>query len=191
MVAALNERKAPAADRPAGAASVQAKDVKAWLDAGQAVLVDVREPSEHAREHIAGAILAPLSRLDAAALSATAGKRVVLHCASGMRSADAAKRLQALGLNDIEQLAGGIEAWKRAGYPVAVDPRAPLPIMRQVQIVAGSLALLGVVLGFAVHPGFFLLSGCVGAGLLMAGVTGTCMMANLLLKLPYNRPQRG
>ena len=65
--------------------------------------------------------------------------------------------------------------------------KGPLPIMRQVQIVAGSLALAGVVLGFAVHPGFFVLSGVVGAGLLQAGATGSCMMATLLMKLPYNR----
>jgi hypothetical protein len=59
--------------------------------------------------------------------------------------------------------------------------------MRQVQMLAGSLVVAGVVLGFAVHPGFFGLSAFVGAGLVMAGVTGWCGMATLLGKLPYNR----
>lgn len=59
--------------------------------------------------------------------------------------------------------------------------------MRQVQIAAGGLALLGVVLGYGVNSGFFLLSGFVGAGLLFAGVTGFCGMARLLDKMPWNR----
>ena len=59
--------------------------------------------------------------------------------------------------------------------------------MRQVQIVAGSLIVLGVVLGYAVHAGFFLLAGFVGAGLVFAGVTGFCGMAVLLMKMPWNK----
>lgn len=175
---------------PPAAAHVDARTLKSWLDRDEAVLVDVREPAEHVRERIAGAVLAPLSRLEADPLPEAAQQRgtrkLVLHCASGARSAQAVQILRARGL-EVLDLTGGIAAWKQAGLPVAVVRSAPLPIMRQVQIVAGSLALIGVVLGFAVHAAFFVLSGIVGAGLLLAGITGTCMMANLLLKLPYNR----
>ncbi len=59
--------------------------------------------------------------------------------------------------------------------------------MQQVQIVAGSLVLLGVVLGYLLNPAFFLLSGFVGAGLLFAGLSGWCGMALLLAKMPWNR----
>lgn len=59
--------------------------------------------------------------------------------------------------------------------------------MRQVQIAAGLLILCGVVLGYSVSGGFFLLSGFVGAGLLFAGVTGFCGMARLLRVMPWNR----
>ena len=184
-----------AAARAAEPAEVDAATVKAWLDRGAAVLVDVREKDEYARERISGAVLLPLSQLDGAQIDgaiapAQQGKSLVVCCASGVRSAQAAQRLAARGIPAVA-MKGGIAAWKRAGLPVATDTKAPLPIMRQVQIVSGSMALLGVVLGFAVHPGFFLLSGAVGAGLLLSGVTGTCMMANLLMKLPYNRAQRG
>lgn len=71
--------------------------------------------------------------------------------------------------------------------PVVEDKSQPLPLMRQVQIAAGSLILLGVVLGYAVGSAFFLLSGFVGAGLILAGVTGFCGMARLLDKMPWNR----
>jgi DUF2892 family protein len=72
---------------------------------------------------------------------------------------------------------GGLEAWRKAGLPVKIDHRQPLPLMRQVQIGAGNLVVLGVVLGFAISPWFFMLAGFVGAGLLQAGITGWCGMA--------------
>ena len=84
-------------------------------------------------------------------------------------------------------LEGGLEAWKKAGLPTALDTKQPIEIMRQVQITAGSLVLLGVALGFLVAPGFFLLSGFVGAGLTLAGATGFCGMAKLLALMPWNR----
>ena len=54
-------------------------------------------------------------------------------------------------------------------------------------IAAGSLALAGVILGFAVHPGFFLLSAAIGLGLVSAGVTGYCPMIRALARMPWNR----
>ena len=68
-----------------------------------------------------------------------------------------------------------------------MNRKAPISIMRQVQIVAGTLVLLGVLLGWLVSPWFFALSAFVGAGLTFAGISGTCAMANLLGFLPYNR----
>jgi rhodanese-related sulfurtransferase len=88
-------------------------------------------------------------------------------------------------------LEGGIDAWKKAGLPVAEDRKQPLPVMRQVQIAAGSLVALGVVLGAFVAPGFYALSGLVGAGLVFAGLTGICGMERLLVRLPWNRTAGG
>ena len=82
---------------------------------------------------------------------------------------------------------GGIEAWKKAGLPVAFDTKQPIEIMRQVQIAAGGMALAGAILGFIVHPGFYAISGAVGAGLLFAGLSGSCAMASLLRLMPWNR----
>jgi len=102
-------------------------------------------------------------------------------------SIQAAKALLAAGHTDVAHLKGGLPSWKQAGLPTKVDRKAPLPLMRQVQIIAGSLIVLGVVLGYALGPLWFLLSGFVGAGLLFAGVTGHCGMAMMLTKLPYNK----
>ncbi|MCS6890614.1 MAG: rhodanese family protein [Rhodovarius sp.] len=157
-----------------------------------AVLIDVREPDEHARARIPGATNLPLSRLKEAELAVEAGKPVLFHCQSGARTAAAAADLAAkAGGCQAFIVEGGLSAWKRAGLPVAEDRRQPLPLMQQVQIAAGSLALLGVVLGFLLTPAFFLLSGFVGAGLVMAGITGFCPMARALKAMPWNRAMAG
>ena len=104
-------------------------------------------------------------------------------------SSRALAQLEAAGLNDVAHLDGGLGAWKAAHLPTTIDITQPISIMRQVQITAGSLVVLGAVLAALVSPWFILLSGFVGAGLVFAGVTDTCMMAMLLSKLPYNRPR--
>lgn len=153
-----------------------------------ATLVDVREPDEHARERIPGARNLPLSRLADAELAVQAGRPVLFHCRSGARTAGQAAQLAAKARGcEAYIVEGGLEAWKRAGLPVALDRRQPLELMRQVQIAAGSMVVLGVVLGTLVAPGFYALSGFVGAGLVFAGVTGTCGLARILRLMPWNR----
>jgi rhodanese-related sulfurtransferase len=162
--------------------------LKAWLERDEAILVDVREADEYARERIAGARLHPLSSLAPAALPRGPGKKLVLQCNSGSRTRQAAAAILAREPMELYHLAGGIQAWKRDGLPVEADRRAPLPIMRQVQIAAGSLVLLGLLLALLLSPWLALLSAFVGAGLVFAGITGQCGMAKLLERLPYNRP---
>jgi rhodanese-related sulfurtransferase len=166
---------------------MSALELKQRLDSGQAVLIDVRETDEHAREHVLGARLAPLSAIDAHDFDRDHDKVAVFHCRSGMRTQANAAKLIARGFHEAYYLDGGIEAWKAAGFPVHTNARAPLEIMRQVQIAAGSLVLLGVVLGALVNPAFFGLSAFVGAGLTFAGATGWCGMAMLLKTMPWNR----
>jgi rhodanese-related sulfurtransferase len=170
--------------------------VRAWLASGQATLVDVREPDEHARERIDGARLAPLSRFDPAEIAAWVkqGQRLVLHCRSGRRSADACRLAASLGERGIEVLsmAGGIEAWKAAGLPVQTDRRvARLSVMRQVQLTIGLGVLAGSALAWLVHPGFIAIPAFFGAGLTFAGATGTCALAGLIAKMPWNRQGDG
>ena len=151
--------------------------------------MDVREADEHARERIPGARNLPLSRLEAAELAVHEGRPVLFHCRSGGRTAGHAGRLAAkAGLCEAYIVEGGLDAWKRAGLPVAEDSRQPLELMRQVQIAAGSMVVLGVVLGALVAPGFYALAGFVGAGLVFAGITGTCGLARVLRLMPWNRP---
>ena len=164
------------------------RDVQAGLAAGEMVLIDVREPFEHAEARIGGAELRPLGGLDPDEVRrAHAGKRVVFHCVTGGRSAKAAERFRD-GDASVYHLAGGIEAWVSAGLDVERSAgRAVLPVMRQVQITAGSLVAAGTALGVFVHPGFLGVPAFVGCGLVFAGASGWCGMAKLLAVMPWNR----
>ncbi|MBN3136938.1 rhodanese family protein [Pectobacterium punjabense] len=155
-----------------------------------AILIDIRQPEEYAREHIAQARLHPLNPAVGYALpeDVRKGKTIIFHCLSGMRSAQNAEILmQSAFPATVFLLNGGMTAWKKAGFPTEINNKQPIDVMRQVQIAAGVLILSGVLLGYSVNSAFFLLSGFVGAGLLFAGVTGFCGMAKLLMKMPWNR----
>jgi rhodanese-related sulfurtransferase len=166
---------------------IDPQTLKRKLDSGDAVLIDIREHDEHAREHIIGARLAPLSSMDAHDFDRDHAKTAVFHCKSGMRTEANAARLLAKGFRDAYFLKGGLEAWKAAGLPVHANARAPLEIMRQVQIAAGGLGLLGVALGCLINPAFYALAAFVGAGLTFAGTTGWCGMALVLKAAPWNQ----
>jgi rhodanese-related sulfurtransferase len=153
-----------------------------------AILVDIREADEYAREKIPGARHSAISRLDAENVVRPGDRVVVFHCRSGMRTKANAARLAAkAGACEAYLIEGGLDAWKKAGLPVAADKSQPIEIIRQVQIAAGSLVLTGILLGALVAPGFYALSAFVGAGLVFAGVTGFCGMARLLALMPWNR----
>lgn len=162
-------------------------DVAARLKAGRAVLIDIREADEYARAHVPGALSRPLSSFEQANLKLVAGKDAIFSCRSGMRTGANCARLAARIDGEAFVLEGGLDNWTKAGLPVTTDTKAPLEMMRQVQIGAGSLVLLGVLLGFTVHPGWFGLSAFVGAGLTFAGITGFCGMARVLALMPWNR----
>lgn len=162
-------------------------EVAARLKSGAARLIDIREPDEFARDHIDGALPAPLSSFETAPLPHTPDQAVVFMCRSGHRTGMNSARLAARVAAPAYVLEGGLDAWKKASLPTRADARAPLELMRQVQMAAGGLILTGALMGTLVHPGFWGLSAFVGAGLLVAGTTGFCGMARLLALAPWNR----
>ena len=96
-------------------------------ESGEALLVDIREPGERAKEGaIPGAMEAPRGMLEFWADPSSPyhreklspDRRIILHCAAGGRSALAAATLQEMGYERVAHLDGGIRAWKEAGKPV-------------------------------------------------------------------------
>lgn len=161
------------------------------LRSGQPVqVIDVRTPAEFREVHLDCARNMPLDELDAAALLKTRqqapGGRLYVVCRSGNRSRQACEQLAQAGHKDVVSVEGGTLACVDAGLPVARGKRA-VSLERQVRIAAGSLVLLGVALGWFVHPWAFGLSAFVGAGLVFAGITDTCGMGLLLARMPWNK----
>ncbi len=155
-------------------------------------LIDVRTPGEYAAMHPAGARSMPLDRLDPSMLASpegdgSAGSSIYLICGSGGRSAKACEQLSQAGVGNVFSVAGGTTAWEQAGLPVVRGAGGAISLDRQVRIIAGGLVVIGVVLGWLIHPGLSGLAGVVGAGLVFAGVTDTCGMGVLLLRMPWNR----
>ncbi len=107
-------------------ASVTPQQVRDWLEQGAVLLVDVREPREYEAEHVAGALLLPMSALDPDFFPVLPGRRVVLHCAIGKRSEAAARMLAAAG-RAVAHMEGGLEAWKEAGLETELPLEAPAP----------------------------------------------------------------
>lgn len=168
--------------------TVNVSTLKAWLDVGEAVLVDVREPAEYQAESIAGATLLPLSGVSASALPPHAGKKLVIHCRKGGRGGSACEKLLAENPDlELYNLEGGIEAWSQARLPVQSSGKFFLPLDRQVQLTIGLCVLTGSILAYYVNLLFLLLTGFFGAGLTFAGLTGYCGLAMLMAKMPWNQ----
>lgn len=169
---------------------IQARQLHDSLQAGEPIaLIDVRTPVEHEEMHIAGSRLMPLDRLQAGTVesAAASAKQCVLICRGGKRAEQAFEKLSAAGCNNLAILEGGVLAWESAGLPLERGSRKVLPLMRQVQLIIGLLALTGSTLALTVHKNFALLPAFLGAGLTMAGATGWCGLAILLSKMPWNR----
>jgi rhodanese-related sulfurtransferase len=158
-------------------------NAKRLIDKG-ALLIDIRGEDEHGRECIPGARNCPVNEMGK--LDAAAGP-VVFYCRTDNRTAVNSARLAAAAGCEAYAIEGGIDAWKQAGLPVKTDRSRPIEIQRQVQLAAGSLVLLGVLLGLSGHPAFYAVAGFVGTGLVFAGLTGWCGMAKLLGQMPWNR----
>ena len=168
--------------------TIPPQELQRHRQAGEVVdLIDVRTPLEYAEIHVEGARLMPLDTLDPQAIaSGRNGEPLYVICRSGSRAAKAYEKLQAAGVENILSVEGGTLAWEQAGLPV-VRGRNVISLERQVRIAAGLLVVLGVVLGWLVHPGFLTLPAFVGAGLVFAGMTDTCGMGLMLAKMPWNR----
>ncbi|BFM15875.1 rhodanese-like domain-containing protein [Maricurvus nonylphenolicus] len=155
------------------------------------LLVDVRGPAEYAGGHVPGSVNLPLGDCSPAGLNKLLAElglqatKVCLICKTGQRSQMAAKQLQLWSEGELCLMDGGVDT-----IGIELNKTAQknvIPLERQVLVAAGSLVLLGVVLGAVVNPGFYGLSAFVGAGLMVAGLTGFCGMGLLLARMPWNK----
>ena len=160
------------------------------LRGGAPELLDVRTPGEYASAHVPGAKLTPLDELDAAAYVRERGEKrgsVYVICQSGGRARRAIEKFAQAGFHGCVLVEGGTQAWMDAKLPVNRGQVRVLPLMRQVQITVGLVSATGAGLALMVNPRFAWIPLVTGAGLLFAGLTGFCGLAEVLAKMPWNR----
>lgn len=162
---------------------VDAKTLKLWIDNNEVVIVDVREPSEHATSKIQGSILLPLGVISVGSLPKTDGKKLVLHCGMGKRSASACQKLLAEDPKlEVYNLDGGITAW----FSVSQSCATSYNLERQVQIIVGICILVGSVLTYFFGLIFCLVTGFFGVALIFAGLTGFCGLRCIMARIQCN-----
>ena len=153
-------------------------------------LIDVREFPEFAQGHIEGSELVPLGTLGKASDGWDRFAPLTLVCRSGRRAEEARQTLARKGFTSLNVLTGGVEAWTHSGKPLTVAQNKPWSMERQVRVTAGGLVLTFFGLGLLTSRKFFLGAGLVGAGLVYAGISDTCMMASVLGRMPWNVPEK-
>ena len=153
-------------------------------------LLDVRSTMEFAACHIPGATNIPLDQLELHAPKiAEIRGMLVLTCHSGKRAERARDLLLSCGRTGaLLMVEGGTEGWRVAGHPVNLS-RPTMSLERQVRVVAGSLAALGAVAALLLNPIWALLPLFIGSGLTIAGLTDSCLMGELLMRMPWNRSE--
>ena len=162
--------------------------LKKGLDAGEIVLIDVREHLEYTEEHISRALLFPLSHLDPRHLPDPAGKTLVFYCQMGRRSANAAQKwAKHAGAAEAYSMKGGLKYWKEQGLPTVTDNTASVKVEEQTYILSGIVILLALALSYFVSQWFLLFPGAIAIFLIVSGVMGHSYLSFLLSKLPWNR----
>ena len=126
----------------------------------------------------------PQSRLHKFSTAHPKENPICVVCQTSVRSKGAADQLRSMAYPHVFAIEGGIQAWKDAGYKTK-RVKGPIPIMRQVQIVAGSMAFIG-----GLFTDLRWIAIIVGAGLVFAGISGTCGMARVLAWMPWNRKKK-
>ncbi len=157
------------------------------------VIVDVREQDEFDAGHVENSVNVPLSRFSTVApgvLYQLRDKDVVLMCYSGKRAANAYNLAQSFGFSqskDYEVYDGGIKAWMAAGKPVVQTKKSKLSLMRQTQLAMGVAVVAFSILSVTLDPNYGILAAGMGMGMMFAGLTGNCFLANAVSRMPWNR----
>jgi rhodanese-related sulfurtransferase len=170
--------------------SITPVELQKRIQAGQPCeLLDVRTPPEHTAAHVPNVTLVPLDSLNPAEfLSKRTNPSAPLYvfCQAGGRAKKAIEGFAAAGFKGCILVEGGTQAWIDAGLPVTRGTSNVLPLIRQVQIVIGAVSGIGAALALTADKRFALIPLLTGCGLLFAGLTGTCGLALLLAKMPWN-----
>ncbi len=169
--------------------NISPASLKELLQKDAVLLIDVREPFEHAAKSITGSVNIPSTSFSEAGIQNPQNKIIVLHCKGGTRSASVISKMQNKICYNLE---GGIEAWIAQGFEVEKpEGKKTMELDRQVQLSIGSILVVCFALTYFVDIKFVFAVLLVGAGLCFAGLTGFCGLAIIIAKAPWNKRFKG
>lgn len=149
--------------------------------------INVCTPDEYKEKHISGVRSVPLDEIESHVREFKDKKTIYVHCRSGRRGVAAIEKLSKLGVTaELVNVEGGILAWQEAGFGTT-SMSSQLSLSRQTFIAVGLLVVLPHVLALSFSPWWLLLSGSMGIGLVVSGLTGWCGMTTLLARMPWNK----
>lgn len=169
---------------------ITAEEAKELIEGDRcSLLVDVRSAAEFRAAHVPSAHNVPLDEIEDEIEAEVTDKETTLYlmCSCGNRSNKACEEMMAMGYHNVVSIEGGMIEMKRLGMKMSEEADSVISLERQVRITAGTLVLLGLLLGFFIHPGYFSISAFVGSGLVFAGITDTCGLGLLLARMPWNQ----
>lgn len=167
---------------------INSSELKSMLNNSKLKVYDIREKGEYLRGHIPGAVNVPLFSFDEKLLGDVNDSDIlVFHCQTNGRVRKCVPLLEKLKVKQIMVLDDGFYGWKSGGGQVTANETKPISIKRQLHFLLGIVVLVGVILGFKFSPMYTLISGFVGLGLTLFGLTEFCGMERLLMKLPFNK----
>lgn len=170
-----------------GFSTVPAKEAFEKLSEPNSILLDVRTTGEldEMSVKVDNVKHIPLQSLTSSIGSISGQKSYYVLCRTGHRATMAAMSLIQNGFANVAVIERGINAWDKAKLPINKSA-GTISLERQVRIVTGCLVVIGSLLSL-VNIWFIIVPLWVGGGLIFAGVSNNCMMALLLMKLPYNK----
>jgi rhodanese-related sulfurtransferase len=157
------------------------------------IIVDVREKDEYLKAHIEGSVFMPLATFKTVAavvLPRLEADKYIIMCQSGIRAQEAlaiAKADERLKNLNFEVYGGGLNQWVCDRKPVVGDGGATLPVIRQVQLIVGLVIISSVLLSVFHWPQAIWVAALAGCGLFFAGLSGRCLLADVLLLCPWNK----
>jgi rhodanese-related sulfurtransferase len=168
---------------------ISAADLYKLMDAKNVIMVDAEEYFGKEPNNLFGDIYYQYENLNPEIMSMHKDKNIVVYCNHGISSRFFARQLQAkYPEHKVMTLDGGSDALtKDAGMSCALNiTPAKMTITRQICAIAGGIIVVGG-MSSLVWPAMTWLTISVGAGLCVSGLTGWCALANILLKMPWNK----
>ncbi|MBT1451185.1 rhodanese-like domain-containing protein [Glaciecola sp. XM2] len=170
-----------------GVIDISAQEAKAIIDKQGGVLIDVREPAEHENSHIPSSALHPVNSIRAKDIG-DCEHPLVIYCQRGIRGQTAGKKLLSENPTlQIYNIAGGIEAWQKAGYQTQQSQSSGVSLAAQVTLTLGIATLIFIALSIVATPLFWWASWLTGLLLVIESTTRFFGLARFFALLPWNQ----